>query len=311
MSNSGKELSALPKRVLITGASGYIGNQVAARLVNLGLQVHVLTRPNSDLRGLSGVTRHDIPTSHQDSHNITTIAASVAPDAIIHLASLVKGNHTQDNCAEFVAAHITLPTQLLESAPPIFINTGSYWELGDAAPGPWRHRPNSLYAATKHAINPIIDYYVGRGNTRATTLMLYDVYGPRDWRGKLVSLLAQRARSQDATPIHLSPGDQLLYYVHIDDVVESYITTLRTLWFHHTNASPVIHDTRAVRCESPCSLRELVQTAERVWNTKLRCTFTAPYPANQIMVPNTEPSLPTGWNANITLSNGLRTLLEV
>ena len=75
----------------------------------------------------------------------------------------------------------------------------------------------SLYAATKQALAVIVEYYVRVRGLDATTVTLFDTYGPGDVRPKLVPLLLRAAR--DGAPVDMSDGGQLIDLTYVDDVV--------------------------------------------------------------------------------------------
>ena len=87
----------------------------------------------------------------------------------------------------------------------------------------WQHfgtpdyRPVNLYAATKQAFEDVLAYYADAQGIAAVTLELYDTYGPGDPRRKLIRILFEAARSGE--PIQLSPGEQVIELLHVDDAV--------------------------------------------------------------------------------------------
>lgn len=46
---------SLKKRALITGATGYVGSNLVRHLLTLGWDVHIIIRPDSDLKILDSV----------------------------------------------------------------------------------------------------------------------------------------------------------------------------------------------------------------------------------------------------------------
>jgi hypothetical protein len=81
--------------------------------------------------------------------------------------------------------------------------------------------PVNLYAATKQAFEDILSYYVDAHGLKVMTLALFDTYGPGDPRQKLVSLLWKTALS--GQELAMSPGEQLIDIVYIDDVLDAFV----------------------------------------------------------------------------------------
>ena len=150
------------KTVMITGVTGFIGGALARSLLRDGVAVHALVRPGADRSLLpAGVCAQVHPGS---SVELARLLSTVAPDAIIHLASLFLAEHEPGQVDELIASNVLFGTQLLEamalSGVTRFVNTGTSWQHW-ATPG---YRPVNLYAATKQAFEDILAYYrVARG----------------------------------------------------------------------------------------------------------------------------------------------------
>ena len=129
--------------------------------------------------------------------------------------------------APLVDSNVLVGTQVAEAMLRAgcrgIVNTGTSWQR-DARGA---YDPVCLYAATKQAFEDVLTYYVSAEGFAATTLRLYDTYGPDDPRPKLVNALAGALRS--GTPLSLSPGEQLLDLVHIDDVTAAFAAAGRRL----------------------------------------------------------------------------------
>jgi hypothetical protein len=72
-------------RALITGASGFVGNHLAERLVREGWEVRALVRPSSDVRALNALNVERALGSLQDEDSIRRAAIGV--DVVYHLAA--------------------------------------------------------------------------------------------------------------------------------------------------------------------------------------------------------------------------------
>jgi nucleoside-diphosphate-sugar epimerase len=75
-------------RILITGATGFVGGHLVKRLLNEQHEVHLLVRPSTDLN----IFKNDLHRLVSHRHNTTTksmiqIVESAQPDAVIHVAT--------------------------------------------------------------------------------------------------------------------------------------------------------------------------------------------------------------------------------
>jgi len=163
----------------------------------------------------------------------------------------------------------------------------------------------NLYAATKQAYRSILRYYIETANLKVINLELFDTYGPNDQRGKLFALLDRLRTSGDT--LAMSPGDQQLDPVYIDDVSEAFIAALKRL------RSDVVQDeeTYSVRSQNPIKLKDLVKTYEDVAGSILKIEWGGrPYRAREVMAPWSRGETLPGWSSTITLQEGIKRILD-
>jgi nucleoside-diphosphate-sugar epimerase len=171
-----------PQRVLVTGASGYIGHHVCRLLRSRGVEVHALCREGSDLRGLD-VHRHE---SDGSLASVDAVFANARPTGVIHLASMIKADPAPHEVAAMIEANITFGSHLIEAMVQhgctSFVNAGTYFEFDAAG----NYCPASLFAASKRAFADLLEEACLHRGIGGITLIIFDVYGPADWRGKLL-----------------------------------------------------------------------------------------------------------------------------
>lgn len=220
-------------KILVTGATGFVGACLARRLIKLGHEVHVTVRETSNLWRIADLLS-DLRTHYCDLRNQDAVIAmmlQVRPEAVCHLATYGGFSFQKESDAIFQTNFIgTL--NLVRASEKIdlscFINTGSSSEYGLKA------RP----MAEGDLLEPIGDYGVTKAATTLfcrseaiakglplVTLRIFSPYGPWDDLKRLVpyvigSLLAGRVPS-------LSSPAFVRDYIYIDDVVEAYLVTLQ------------------------------------------------------------------------------------
>ncbi|WP_047986110.1 NAD-dependent epimerase/dehydratase family protein [Ornithinibacillus californiensis] len=299
MSNSSKQ------RALITGATGFVGSHLTKQLVQEGWDVSIITRPSSNLNLLSStiddisIYRHDGSIPH-----MMNIMEKAKPDVVFHLASTVKTQHQPADVTSLIESNIEFGTMLveamLENNVYRLINTGTSWQHYQNKP----YSPVCLYAATKQAYESILAYYTEASSLQVVNLMLFDTYGPNDPRPKLISLLLEAARTEK--PLALSPGEQLIDIVHINDVVQAYIMAAHRMLNQKANQ----WEEFAVTSNSPIRLKDLVKTVEAVLGKQLLIEWGGrPYRSREVMIPwNNGKTLPS-WQPVLSLEEGLRGLV--
>ena len=217
------------KRVIVTGASGFIGANLARRLVAEGHQVSVLVRRQSDLWRLEDIkdSLEIREVSLTDCPAVFETVTEVRPQWIFHCA--VFGAYSwQTDWPGMVATNVTGTIGLMEACLSAgfeaFVNTGSSSEYGykdHPAREDERVDPNSHYAVTKAAASQYCSYMARDRNVHAVTLRLYSVFGPYEEPNRFVPTLTVKGLSGELPPL-VNPSIAR-DYVHIDDVVEAYL----------------------------------------------------------------------------------------
>lgn len=285
------------KRALVTGATGFVGSNLVRSLANKGWTVDVIVRPSSRLDVLEpGKNNLAIHAFNGEMERMLEIVLKATPDVVFHIASMVVGEHEPEQIESLVSSNITFGSQLLEAMSingvSKFINTGTYWEHYENK----QYSPANLYAATKHAYQAILQYYVEARGIEAITLKLFDPYGPNDPRPKLLNLLLRVAETGES--LAMSPGEQKIDLVHIDDVVRAYEVAAMRL----VNGKVEGHEIYGVGTFCPVTLKEIVTFLEVKTQKKLNIDWGGrPYRTREVMEPwGMYETLP-GWQPEISL----------
>lgn len=217
------------KRVILTGATGFIGVNLADRLLREGHQVHLLVRPGYAQWRLGGIKSHVSvhESALEDSQKLPGIIAAVKPEWIFHLAAY--GAYSwQTDTALMVQTNIMGTIKLLEACLKggfeAFINTGSSSEYGSRNRAPAEREwldPNSCYAVTKAAGTHFCRYAAQSAKAHVTTLRLYSVYGPYEEPGRFIPALILNGLGGKLPP--LAAPDSAHDYVYVEDVCDAYL----------------------------------------------------------------------------------------
>ncbi len=286
-------------KLLVTGATGFIGRHLTKRLITEGHEVSILVRANSNVGELENLLAKNQIHIYDGSDASLLNALSLSnPNIVFHLASLFITHHKQEELPLLIESNIKFPAQLLECMSHLgfknFINAGTSWQHYNNE----LFNPVNLYAATKQAFEVLLKYYTEACNFKVITLCLFDTYGPGDNRNKIFSLL--RKSVQNNVKLMMSPGEQLVNLVYIDDILEAFINAMSHL--PNTDKS----DRFAVSSSKQISLREIVAVYSEAVGKKVPVVWGGqPYRFREILVPwnNYEPV--PNWNPKVNLFEGI------
>ncbi len=291
-------------RILLTGATGFVGSHLARALHLDGHQVFALVRAGSNLKEIgSFLPPERLFSVDASGFCFEEALAGLQPRGVIHLASRFLAQHQPADIPDLFQANLLFAARVLEAAVRSgcrwFINTGTSWQhFRDAS-----YNPVNLYAATKQAFEAVIRYYVETSSIKACTLKLFDTYGPRDTRTKLFSLLRRTARSGE--PLAMSKGDQLLDLVYIDDVTAAYLKA--AAWLETILEDKTRCTVFSVSAGRRYALREVVAIYSSIRGVSLDIRWgERPYRKREVMAPWSRGRPVPGWKAEISLEEGIR-----
>lgn len=292
------------KVALVNGATGFVGSHLAKRIVSEGWDTHIIVRQQSILDSVSGI-REKLTIHEHDgtTDGMLDILNKSNPLIIFHLASLFLVQHQSKDIESLIKSNILFGTQLVEAMVKKgvynLVNTGTSWQHYNNED----YNPVNLYAATKQAFEAILKFYLETTPLKVITLKLFDTYGPNDPRPKLFNLLKKVAEEQ--TPLAMSPGEQIIDLVYIDDVIDAFIVAAERL----INSKVVNHEDYAVSSGKPIRLRELVEIYEDVVGKELPIEWGGRvYRDREVMVPWNYGKRLNGWSPKTLLPEGLKKL---
>lgn len=219
------------RRVLVLGATGFIGRWVAREASRAGARVTLVARDTARAEAVAAayeITGTVAGIDVLDRAALASLVRELRPEVTFNLAGYgVDRRETDTALAD--AINVDLVQHLLalvaEVAPRNdwpglqFVHTGSALEYGMAAghlAEDTAVNPSTVYGRTKLAATQLVAGAAGAG-LRALTARLFTVYGPGEHAGRLLpSVLA--ARSATAA-IPMTNGLQQRDFTYVGDVV--------------------------------------------------------------------------------------------
>nr|WP_297227041.1 NAD(P)-dependent oxidoreductase [uncultured Prevotella sp.] len=274
-------------RILVTGATGFVGQHLLPYLEKQGHEVYALVRPSTD--GSKVYTNH-LYVFEDDIEHLASYLLENHVDGIIHLASLYIAQHKPADIKNIVTSNVYLGTAVMEAAIKAgvkwFLNTGTIWQNYNVEPYSDKYCPVNLYAASKQAFMDMAKYYTEVSDIRFCTLKLCDTYGANDTRRKIFALFEQIAKSGEC--LKMSPGDQKLDIVHIDNVVRDFEALAEKL-----DNGEQLREEYVVSSGRQKSLKEIAKQYEIDHQVILNIEWGGrPYRKREVMVPYIGHQLP-------------------
>ncbi|MFO1518674.1 MAG: NAD(P)-dependent oxidoreductase [bacterium] len=216
------------KRVMVTGAAGFIGANLVRRLLLSGAEVHALLRPTSRLWRVEdlfpSLRRHSVDLA--DFSTLKETVRAVKPEIIFHLATESGHPATESERDAALKSNLLGTAYLLESVEPIpyehFIHFGSSLEYG-----PKNHalretdlpEPVTYRGATKAAAALLCRQFACAGNRPMAILRPFSVYGC--WEGPKRFIPTALAASLQGREISLTAPDLRHDFIFVEDVLDA------------------------------------------------------------------------------------------
>jgi len=253
-------------KILLTGVTGFIGSSIAEVLVDSGYEISAIIRESSDKDKIPQEVNVNVYSGTFCSMN--SIFQNVQPDIVIHLASLFISEHKSEDVVNLIQSNVEFGTVLLEAMNKNnvknIINTGSSWQHYNDED----YNPVNLYAATKQAFEAILRFYVEAKGFNAINLHLFDSFGVKDTRPKLLFLL--RKIMYDGTELDMSSGEQEILLVNIKDLINGYLCAIDYLLKRRYKEFITFS---ICNLKDVLTIKDLVRTIEIITKNKLNVNF--------------------------------------
>lgn len=229
------------KRVLVTGAAGFIGSHLTDALLARGDEVAGLDEfndyydPAIKRRNLTEALQNERFQLHEvdlcDEARLRAVFESVRPEVVVHLAAragvrpslqdpnlyhrvnVIGGQHILDACRDFGPSHL------------VFASSSSVY--GGSTAVPFREtdpvmRPISPYAATKRMNELQAHVYSHIYGVKVSMLRFFTVYGPRQRPDMAIHMFTKKILEGAPLPM-FGDGSTQRDYTYVDDIIDGVV----------------------------------------------------------------------------------------
>ena len=211
-------------RVLVTGASGFIGLQVVAALSSMGIEVH-----SAGLNTLPGDENKRARRCDLLSHEaVERLLRAVSPTHLVHLAWYVEHGkfwRSAENLA-WLEASLHLVRRFAEGGGQRVVVAGTCaeydWRHGYCVEGVTPCEPATLYGASKDALRRTVQAFAGEHGLSWSWGRVFHLYGPGEPDARLVPSVALSLLRGNAP--RCTAGTQLRDLMHVSDVGRAFAT---------------------------------------------------------------------------------------
>ncbi len=215
------------KRVLVTGATGFIGRQCLPLLMGRGYEVHaVSSRPVPQNGAMIQWHRVDLLEQRQ----ISVLMAEVRPSHLLHLAwYTAPGRYwTSPENLRWVQSSLGVLQDFARNGGRRIVVAGTCaeydWRYGYCSEGVTPLAPTTLYGTCKNSLHLMLSEFSQQTGLSAAWGRIFFLFGPHEHPDRLVALVVSSLLRGETAPC--TPGTQIRDLLYVEDVASAFVALL-------------------------------------------------------------------------------------
>jgi len=246
------------KKVLLTGASGFIGRHGIQPLIDRGFEVYCVYRTvRPDIfTDENHVTWHQ--TDLMNVKDIQNLFDSLSPTHLLHLAwDVTHGSYFESvNNFDWLVSGLHLLSEFAESGGTRAVCAGTCFEYdlryGFCNENVTPTVPSTYYGSCKNQLQSIGEKYAAKRGFNFAWGRIFYPYGPFEYPSRLVPSVIQALLNGEKAPC--THGNQIRDFLHVADVADAFVTLLDSEVTGPIN----------IGSGKPVSIKELVMQIARI-----------------------------------------------
>ena len=297
------------KRILITGATGFIGSHVARAYVREDCEVYALVRKTSDLWRLCDAQGqvHIVECDLLSAEEVDDCLDQIRPNLCVHMAWYTEpGKYlTSYENPRMLNASLQLASSLAKVGCERLVATGTCAEYAtslDKLSEVSLTKPQSLYAASKLALFLVLEQIGCLSNMQVAWVRLFYQFGPFEDERRLVPFVIRALLAGETAKV--TAGDQIRDFLHVEDVAAAVVAVAKS------RLTGVVN----VGSGNPTKVKEVVSNIAAILNKPDLIAFGARLPEASdpifVCADNRKLTEGTGWIPKYDLQKGLQETIE-
>ena len=215
------------KRILITGATGFIGKNLLNYFLKKKYFVFAILRKskkNIKFANSNKINKNFKSIIFSDIYYLKKQLLNYRIDYVVHAATHYVKKHKPSDINKIIESNVLFPTiitdLLCNKKIKKFINFGTVWQHYNNK----KDYAYNLYASSKQAFNNIFNYYKNQfSETKFYNLLISDTFGKYDERKKLIPLIMKNYNKKNTINIPKNLSVNLVNVKYIIKIIENII----------------------------------------------------------------------------------------
>lgn len=285
------------KRVLLTGATGFLGSHLLEALLKHDYKVVILKRSTSDTWRIAHLLKQ-VKSYDVDTQSLEIAFEDQGIDCVIHTAC--NYGRKGEPISQIVESNLMFGLRILDVC--LKFNTDTFFNTDTLL-----QKHLNVYTISKNQFIEWLKHYSDK--IQVVNLKLEHMYGPKDDTTKFVPWVVSQLR-QNVPEIKLTKGEQQRDFIYIDDVVSAYLTVL------HHSPSLARFSEFDVGTGKLVTVKAFLEQLKQSYEAKFGVTATklafgeVPYREGEMMSVevNNKTLVQLGWKPETNLQQGLRNI---
>lgn len=290
----------MSKKILLTGATGFLGSHLLESFISEGFDVAIIKRNTSDDWRITNLSK-EYKSFNTDEIPLATVFKNFKPDIIVHTACSYGRN--SESLIDILNANLVFGIELLEQA--ILNNSSTFINTDTLLP-----RNLNEYSLSKAQFTDWLQIHSEK--IQVVNFKIEHMYGVKDDTKKFLPWLINEMINGKGD-INLTSGIQKRAFIYVSDVVNAYNLVIEK------NATLQSWNEFELGTDIFIQVKELVLKLALLIEEKFdkiilpRLNFgSLPYRKDEIMIPTLDNSrlIKLGWKPKVTLDEGLNKILK-